>query len=603
LLHKYQKYSEASNMTYVINSYSGTPIASIPDKTINTTATSLRLPGRNYPNYGEPVVENLVWMLENFAGAPLSGPSNPRVGQLWYDVANAQLKVYDGTAWKSAAPVQTTPNIPPPTPPGPTPPGPPSPPGPVNPVDGELLYDQTKKQLFVYGSSQWNLVGPLGAADGNDANSPSIPVYTNVDALLVTDTLNAIHKVLRLTVGGQLVAVVSNDATFAPAATPTNPLQGFTSVYPGITLNPTLPNAKFYGESTSTLLAQNSVFLGGIPSGSYMRRDQTNLPINDNLYNLGSTSFKYNTIYATNFDGKATSALNADTLGTPPVSPTIFMRKDATNIPTVDAVFDLGSLNTKLWTVFSHKFCAGSPSESDGPMKYVFKGDLQTGLGQVASNQLSCFISGVETARFVNRSLRLGDVTIAANATASPAFNDSFLTINMNQANTDGINIRSTVSQPFNPQPNTMINLWGSYPINPAVQKGISFKINTTSILNAYEAGSILFDVAGTYYNSLSDYRRKTNIAPLSQALELVGKVTAKTYNWVDSMRTDKSSGFLAHELQAVVPQAVQGQKDEVDENGHPVYQSVDNSKLVPILWAAVQELSQKLAALEAKLA
>jgi hypothetical protein len=52
-----------------------------------------------------------------------------------------------------------------------------------------------------------------------------------------------------------------------------------------------------------------------------------------------------------------------------------------------------------------------------------------------------------------------------------------------------------------------------------------------------------------------------------------------------------------------VVPQAVQGQKDEVDENGHPVYQSVDNSKLVPILWAAVQELSQKLAALEAKLA
>jgi hypothetical protein len=197
----------------------------------------------------------------------------------------------------------------------------------------------------------------------------------------------------------------------------------------------------------------------------------------------------------------------------------------------------------------------------------------------------------------------LGDVTIAANATASPAFNDSFLTINMNQANTDGINIRSTVSQPFNPQPNTMINLWGSYPITPAVQKGISFKINTTSILNAYESGSILFDDAGTYYNSLSDYRRKTNIAPLSQALDLVGKVTAKTYNWVDSMRTERSSGFLAHELQAVVPQAVKGQKDEVDENGHPVYQSVDNSKLVPILWAAVQELSQKLAALEAKLA
>jgi len=590
-------------MTYVINSYSGTPIASIPDKTINTTATSLRLPGRNYPNYGEPVVENLVWILENFAGAPVSGPTNPRVGQLWYDVANAQLKVYDGTAWKSAAPVQTTPVVPPPPPPGPPPPGPPSPPGPVNPVDGELLFDQAKKQLFIYGSSQWNLVGPIGAADSNDANSPSIPSYTSVDALLVTDTLSAIHKVLRLTVGGQLVAVVSNDATFTPAAAPTNPLQGFTNVYPGITLNPALPNAKFYGESTSTGLAQNREFLGGIPSGTYMRKDQTNLPINDNLYNLGSASFKYNTIYASNFAGTASNALNADTLGTPPVLPATFMRKDVTNIPTIDGAFELGSLNTKYWTVFSHKFCAGSTTESDGLMKYVFKGDLQTGLGQAATNQVSVFLSNIETARFVNRGLRLGDVTVTANATADPAFNDSFLTINMNQANTDGINIRSTVAGPGNPQPNTMINMWGSYAVVPSTQKAISFKTNTLSVLNAYESGSITFDDSGAYYNTISDYRRKTNVSPLQSALGLIQQVQAKTYNWKDSSQDNKSIGFIAHELQEAVPQAVQGEKDQVNEQGQPMYQSVDNSKLVPILWAAVQELSTKLAALEAKLA
>jgi hypothetical protein len=590
-------------MTYVINSYSGTPIASIPDKTINTTATSLRLPGRNYPNYGEPVVENLVWMLENFAGAPLSGPSNPRIGQLWYDVANSQLKVYDGTTWKSAAPVQTTPAVPPPAPPGPPPPGPPSPPGPVSPVDGELLFDQAKKQLFVWGTSQWNLVGPIGAADGNDANSPSIPGYTNVDALYVTDTLSAIHKVLRLTVGGQLVAVVSNDSTFSPAATPTNPLQGFTNVYPGITLNPSLPNAKFNGESTSTGIAQNSLFLGGIPSGTYMRRDQTNLPINDNLYNLGSSAFKYNTVYATNFSGKATSAINADTLGTPPLAPANFMLTNSNNVPTLDNTFELGSSANKWWTIFSNKFCAGAAGEPDGPMKYIFKNDLQTGLGQAAANQVSIYLAGVETARFVNKTLRLGDTTVDSNATADPAFNTSFLSINMNAANTDGINLKSTVVNPPNPPANTMINLWGNYGGGGFLQRGLAFKISSASVLNAYESGSITFDDAGAYYNTVSDYRRKTNVKLLTSAIDLVSRVHAKTYNWVDSHKTETSIGFLAHELQAVVPQAVQGKKDEVDEKGNPVYQSVDNSKLVPILWAAVQELSAKLAALEAKLA
>jgi hypothetical protein len=595
-------------MTYVINSYSGTPIASIPDKTINTTATSLRLPGRNYPNYGEPVVENLVWILENFAGAPVSGPTNPRVGQLWYDVANAQLKVYDGTAWKSAAPVQTTPVVPPPAPPGPPPPGPPSPPGPVNPVDGELLFDQAKKQLFVYGSTQWNLVGPIGAADSNDANSPSIPSFTSVDALLVTDTVSAIHKVLRLTVGGQLVAVVSNDATFSPAASPTNPLQGFTNIYPGITLNPTLPNAKFYGESTSTGLAQNSLFLGGIPSGSYMRRDQTNLPINDNLYNLGSVSNRYNTVYATNFEGTATTATTATSLVG--ISSSVLMRRDQNNVPTLNAAFNLGYEGTGpldppffYSRIYSNKFCASAHNEDDGPVKYVFRESTGTGMGTPAANMIGFYISNVETARFVNRSLRLGDVTVAANATASPAFNDSFLTINMNQANTDGINIRSTVSGPGNPQPNTMINMWGSYSVVPSVQKAISFKTNTLSVLNAYETGSITFDDTGTLYNTISDYRRKTNVLPLQSALGLIDQVQAKTYTWKDSEHVNPSIGFIAHELQEVVPQAVQGKKDEVNDLGQPVYQSVDNSKLVPILWAAVQELSQKLAALEEKLA
>lgn len=588
-------------MTYIINSYSGTPIASIPDKTVNTTATSIRLPGRNYPNYGELMDENLVWMLENFAGAPLSGPTNPRIGQIWYNVAEARLKVYDGTNWVNAAVPNTTPVTPPPAPPGPPPPGPPEPPGPVDPVDGELLYDQTKKQLFVRGSNQWNLVGPVGAADGNDANSPSIPGYTSVDALYVTDNASSTHKVLRLTIGGQLVAVVSNDATFTPASAPTNPLQGFTNIAPGINLNPTIPNIALVGKASSASVADNANFLGGISATSFMRRDQTNLPTNTNLYNLGSTSNKYNTVYATTFDGIATSAIDAQTLnGT---APGLFLRKDATNVPTADATHDLGSISSSWYSTFSTKFVAGASSVTQ-PL-FIFKDSLSTGMGSPAPNMVGFYINGTETVRLINRSLRLGDVTQDAGTGADPSIQPALLGVIMNQANTDGLTIRSVISGPAELQPNTMINLWGSYGIGVGgkITKGISFRTSTTSILNAYESGSITFDDAGAYYNSVSDYRRKTNIELLTSAIDLVKKVPAKTYNWVDSHKTETSIGFLAHELQAVVPQAVQGKKDEVDAKGNPVYQSVDNSKLVPILWAAVQELSAKLAALEAKLA
>jgi hypothetical protein len=60
--------------------------------------------------------------------------------------------------------------------------------------------------------------------------------------------------------------------------------------------------------------------------------------------------------------------------------------------------------------------------------------------------------------------------------------------------------------------------------------------------------------------------------------------------------------GFLAHEVQAFVPEAVTGEKDEVDKDGNPVYQGIDQSKLVPLLTAALQEALQKIEALEARI-
>jgi hypothetical protein len=58
--------------------------------------------------------------------------------------------------------------------------------------------------------------------------------------------------------------------------------------------------------------------------------------------------------------------------------------------------------------------------------------------------------------------------------------------------------------------------------------------------------------------------------------------------------------GFIAHELQAVVPEAVTGEKDAVNADGTPEYQGVDASKLVPYLVSAIKELKDRVEALEA---
>ena len=68
----------------------------VNDGTIDTS-TSVGLIGKNYTRFGETLNENMLHLLENFANT--FAPSNPTEGQLWYDTANSQLKVYDNGVW------------------------------------------------------------------------------------------------------------------------------------------------------------------------------------------------------------------------------------------------------------------------------------------------------------------------------------------------------------------------------------------------------------------------------------------------------------------------------------------------------------------------
>jgi hypothetical protein len=111
--------------------------------------------------------------------------------------------------------------------------------------------------------------------------------------------------------------------------------------------------------------------------------------------------------------------------------------------------------------------------------------------------------------------------------------------------------------------------------------------------------GTISTDGSSVSYNTTSDYRLKENVNPISGALDKVKLLRPVTYTWKNA--GTPGEGFIAHELQAVVPSAVHGEKDAVDTEGNPIYQGIDQSKLVATLTAALQEAIARIEVLEAK--
>ena len=112
--------------------------------------------------------------------------------------------------------------------------------------------------------------------------------------------------------------------------------------------------------------------------------------------------------------------------------------------------------------------------------------------------------------------------------------------------------------------------------------------------------GSVSVTASATTYNTSSDYRLKEDVQPMIGASDRLLQLKPINFAWkADGSRTD---GFLAHELQEVIPAAAHGTKDEVDADGKPVYQGIDQSKIVPLLTAALQEALNKIDALEARI-
>ena len=126
------------------------------------------------------------------------------------------------------------------------------------------------------------------------------------------------------------------------------------------------------------------------------------------------------------------------------------------------------------------------------------------------------------------------------------------------------------------------------------------------TLINFYRSGTGVGDISvttsSTSYNTSSDHRLKENVEDMTGAITRVKNLQPRRFSWiVDDEDAANVDGFLAHEAQSVVPEAVTGTHDEVDDDGNPVYQAIDQSKLVPLLTGALQEAIAKIEALETR--
>ena len=235
-------------MAYLLNKTDGTLLINLVDGTADgpdinpgQNASDLDLFGKNYPLYGQFLDENFVRLLQNFANN--TAPTKPLTGELWYDTGTGFLKVYTGTAWKLVSPVivaNTAPTS-----------------NTFGSVVGTQWWDAVNYQLNTWNGASWTLIGP--AYKQPDGLSGAI-----VEDIL--DTVGQTHTVIKFYHNNSVVAISSYDAAFT--ISPANPVTGFSSIAPGLTLATGIANeVEFIGSAT------NSKMLGNVVAANYARTD------------------------------------------------------------------------------------------------------------------------------------------------------------------------------------------------------------------------------------------------------------------------------------------------------------------------------------------
>jgi hypothetical protein len=148
----------------------------------------------------------------------------------------------------------------------------------------------------------------------------------------------------------------------------------------------------------------------------------------------------------------------------------------------------------------------------------------------------------------------------------------------------------------------------GQFTLNPAsVPSSPTLSINQSNNTKALafftagtERGNITVFDSSVAFNTSSDYRLKENVVTDWDATSRLKQLKPSRFNFKEN-KDITVDGFLAHEVSGIIPEAITGEKDAVDKDGNIEAQSIDQSKLVPLLTKALQEAVAKIETLEAK--
>lgn len=239
-------------MAYIVNKYNGVAIATVQDGTVDNS-TDLTFIGKNYAGYGEVQNENFLHLLENFANT--TEPPRAIEGQIWYDKTHRALKFHDGFRFKPAA-VEYSSAIP------------------TNPSLGDLWWDSALNKLYSFSGSGersgFQLVGP-----DNTTSHISVQVRPVRD----TTSQDSVHDVVEFIANDIVVAILNSGPAFN--VDDTDPIDAtdpdaFKSIKQGITLRHTLNDdahagVSYSGSSTWQLwgTASDARKLGGISANLY----------------------------------------------------------------------------------------------------------------------------------------------------------------------------------------------------------------------------------------------------------------------------------------------------------------------------------------------
>ncbi len=123
--------------------------------------------------------------------------------------------------------------------------------------------------------------------------------------------------------------------------------------------------------------------------------------------------------------------------------------------------------------------------------------------------------------------------------------------------------------------------------------RGFAFQNSSNSTV-----GGITWNASSTSFNTSSDHRLKENVDYTFDGTTRLKQLKPARFNFIADADTTVD-GFIAHEVQSVVPEAISGTHNEVDDDGNAVMQGIDQSKLVPLLVKTIQELEARITALE----